>query len=249
MTLTVRPELPEEVASSMIRRLVVRVVAWLLIVNGIAGVAAVWAGWSTTATLLDSLRQSSTLVTDQQTRLVVAVRGISVGVDDASQATAGLSRSTTQVRNAMTDASRTATQLATTFDQLSQASQMAAFGVRPLEGLTEPFSTNAADFRRLGTALEQTGESLNTNVQEMMRVSNDLKGIEEQVRAAAGEVEAVQAAALLQQGVASLELGSRLLLGMIFFEATLSALTGLALLMVLGQNRPLSARETVSSEV
>jgi hypothetical protein len=232
----------------MVRRLVVWLVAWLLIVNGIAGVAAVWAGWSTTTALLDSLRQSSALVTDQQARLVASVRGVSVGVDDAAEATAGLSRSTTQVRNAMTDAARTATQLAATFDRLSQASQASAFGVRPLEGLTEPFSTNAADFRRLGATLDQTGDSLNTNVQEMMRVSNDLKAIEGQVSAAAGEVEAVQAAALLQQGVASLELGSRLLLGMIFFEASLSALTGLALLMVLGQHRPLAPPEAVSSE-
>jgi hypothetical protein len=219
----------------MVRRLVVRLVAWLLIVNGIAGVMAVWAGWSTTSTLLDGLRQSSTLVTAQQARLVESARSIAVGVDDAAQATAGLSRSTTQVRNAVTDAARTATQLASTFDRLSQASQVTVFGVRPLEGLTEPFSTNAADFRRLGASLDQTGDSLNTNVQEMTRVSNDLKGIEGQVRIAAVEVEALQAAALVQQGLASLELGSRLLLGMIFFEATLSALTGLALLIMLGQ--------------
>jgi hypothetical protein len=41
----------------------------------------------------------------------------------------------------------------------------------------------------------------------------------------------------MEQALASLELGSRLLLGMIFFEATLSALTGLALLLMAGQHR------------
>src|SRR5437763_17068481 len=123
----------------MVRRVVVRFVAWLLIVNGIGGVAAVWAGWSMTTALLDGLRQSSILVSAQQARLVESVRGVAVGVDDASQATAGLSRSTTQVRNAVTDATQTASQLAARFDQLSQASRVTVFGVRPLEGLTEPF--------------------------------------------------------------------------------------------------------------
>jgi hypothetical protein len=221
----------------MVRRVVVRLVAWLLIVNGIAGVAAVWAGWSMTTGLLDGLRQTSTLVTAQQTRLVASVRGVAVGVDDASEATAGLSRSTTQVRSAVNDATRTARQLASTFDTLSEASQVTVLGMRPLEGLTEPFRTNAADFRQLGVSLGQTADSLATNAQEMTRVSTDLKSIQGQVSAAAVEVEGLQAASLIQQGLASLELGSRLLLGMIFFEATLSALTGLALLMMAGQPR------------
>jgi hypothetical protein len=57
------------------------------------------------------------------------------------------------------------------------------------------------------------------------------------VSAAAVEVEALQSASLIQQGLAGLELGSRLLLGLIFFEAMLSSLTGLALLMMTGQPR------------
>jgi hypothetical protein len=218
----------------MVRTVVVRFVAWLLIVNGIGGVVAVWAGWSMTTTLFDGLRQSSTLVSAQQARLVESVKGVAVGVDDASQATAGLSRSTTQVRNAVNDATQTATQLAATFDQLSQASRVTVFGVRPLQGLAEPFSANAANFRQLGSSLNATADSLATNTQEMTRVSTDLKTIQGQVSSAAADVEALQSATVLQQGLASLELGGRLLLGMIFFEATLSALTGVALLMVIG---------------
>jgi uncharacterized phage infection (PIP) family protein YhgE len=233
----------------MVRRVVVRLVAWLLIVNGIAGVAAVWAGWSVTTGLLDGLRQSSTLVSAQQARLVASVRGVAVGVDDASEATAGLSRSTTQMRGAVNDATRTANQLASTFDRLSQASQVTVFGVRPLEGLAEPFSTNAADSRQLGVSLGQTADSLATNVQEMTRVSNDLKSIQGQVSTAAGEVEALPAASVIQQGLASLELASRLLLGMIFFEATLSALTGLALLMMVGQPRAQASSGLPPSEL
>jgi hypothetical protein len=218
----------------MIRRVVVRLVAWLLILNGIAGIVAVGVGWRTTVGLFDSLHQSSALVSGQQASLVTSIRGVAVGVDDASQATAGVSRSTTQVRSAVNDATRTADQLAATFDQLSRSSQVTLFGVRPLEGLIQSFQQNSADFRQLSVALGQTADSLAANAQEMTRVSEDLQGIQGQVSTTATEIEALQSAELIQQGLAGLELGSRLLLGLLFFEATLSALTGFALLMVIG---------------
>jgi hypothetical protein len=232
----------------MIRGLVIRLIAVLLIVNGIAGIMAAWVGWRVSTDLLDGLRQSGATVTGQQARLVETVRGVAVGVDDAAQAAVGLSRSTTQVRNSVTDASRATLQLASTFDRLSQASQVTVFGVRPLEGLVEPFSANAADFRQLSVSLEQTADSLAGNVREMTRVGDDLKSIHGQLSAAAVEVEVLPAATLIQQALAGMELGSRLLLGMIFFEATLSALTGLALLMMVGtsgtgQLAPLSSGE------
>jgi hypothetical protein len=220
----------------MMRSAFIRLVAVLLIVNGIAGVAAVWSGWLVTATLIDGMRASSTTVTEQQARLVASVRSVAVGVEDTSQATSGLSRSTAQVRTAVGDATQTAGQLAATFDRLSQASRVSVLGVRPLEGMIEPFAANAADFRQLAVSLGATAESLETNAREMARVSDDLRGIHGQVSAVASEVEALQSAGLMQQGLASIEWGGRLLLGMIFFEATLSALTGLALLLMAGQH-------------
>jgi hypothetical protein len=222
----------------MIRTIVIRLVALLLIVNGIAGIAAAWAGWRATTSLLDSLRESSTLVADQQARLVATVRSVAVGVEDTSRATAGLSRSTAQVRVAIRDATQTATRLATTFDQLSHESQVNVFGIRPLEGMIEPFSTNAADFRQMAASLGATAESLRTNENEMARVSADLGTINQQVGATAAAVEGIQAGRFIEQGLASVELGGRLLLGMIFFEATLSALTGLALLLIPGRHAP-----------
>ena len=218
----------------MIRRLVIRLIALLLIVNGLAGVTAAWIGWRVTADLVAGLRESGASLTAQQTRLVESVRGVAVGVDDASQAADGLSRSTTRVRTSLADATQTANQLASTFDRLSQASQVSVFGARPLEGLTEPFSANAADFRQLSVSLGETGSSLADNVREMARVRDDLKSIEGQLRTVAVDVEALQSATVIERGLAGLELGSRLLLGMIFFESTLSALTGLALLIMLG---------------
>jgi hypothetical protein len=173
----------------------------------------------------------------QQTRLVSAVRGIAVGIDDAAQATAGVSLSTTRARNAVTDATRTADDLAATFDQLSQASRVTVLGVRPLEGLTQPFSANADDFRQLGISLGETTDSLAENARDVTRVGEDLKSINGQLQAAALEIEALQAASLIQQGLDGLALGSRVLLGFVLLEAIVSTLTGLALLMMAGPLR------------
>jgi hypothetical protein len=221
----------------MVRSLVIRLVALLLIANGVAGVVAVWVGWSVTTRLIEGFREVSTTVASQQAYLAETVHGVAIVVDDAGQATGGLSRSTTRARNAVADASRTANELAATFEQLSLATQVTLFGVRPLEVLAEPFDSNADDFRRLGGSLAETGDSLAENVRDVTRVGDDLRSIHSQLRAAAVQVESLQTATLIQQGIDGLELGSRLLLSVILFEAALSALTGVALLMMTWPHR------------
>jgi hypothetical protein len=52
------------------------------------------------------------------------------------------------------------------------------------------------------------------------------------------DLEALPSASLLTEGLATLELGARLFLALILFEAALSALTGLALFMTTLQPRP-----------
>jgi hypothetical protein len=163
-------------------------------------------------------------------------------VDDAAQATAGVSQSTGDARAAVVQATETSANLATTFDRLAEASQVTVFGIRPLDGLIQPFSANAEDFRKFGTSLTQTAGSMDANARDMNRVSEDLRGISGQLRTTATQIEAVRTAALLDQGLASLELSGRLLLTLIFFESLLSALTGLALFILTGRpGRPVHA--------
>jgi hypothetical protein len=106
------------------------------------------------------------------------------------------------------------------------------FGVRPLEGLVQPFQISAEDFRRVSASLGETADSLADNARDIGRVADDLRAINGQLAAATREIEALQSATLIQQGLAGLELGSRLLMGFILFEAVVSALTGVALLMM-----------------
>ena len=54
----------------MVRRVTIRLISLLLVANGIAGIAAVWVGWSMATDLLTTLRQTSSSVSAQQARLV-----------------------------------------------------------------------------------------------------------------------------------------------------------------------------------
>ena len=65
-----------------------------------------------------------------------------------------------------------------------------------------------------------------------------MRGINGQLRTAATQIAAVRTVALLDQGIAGLELGSRLLLTVLFFESLLSALVGLALFILTGRRLP-----------
>lgn len=231
-----------ETERSVVRRVTIRLIGLLLVANGLAGLAAVWGAWSVSADLLSTLRQTSTSVAAQQARLVESVRSVAVAVDDSSQATAGLSRSSVQARTSVTEATRTADDLAATFDRLAEGSQVTVFGIRPLEGMTQPFATNAEDFREISVSLGQMSESLADNSREMARVSDDLRSINRQLNVAATNLDALPSASLLNEGLATLELATRMFLALILFESTLSALTGLALVMTTVQPRLAHAR-------
>ena len=221
----------------MVRRVTIRLISLLLVANGIAGIAAVWGAWSMSADLISSLRQTSASVSAQQTKLVQSVRGVAVAVDDSAQATAGVSRSTSQARNSVTEATRTADNLASTFDRLGEGSRVVVFGMQPLAGMIEPFETNAEDFRRISVSLNEMSGSLADNSREMARVGDDLRSINQQLTAAAANLEALPSGRVLEESLATLEMGTRLFLILILFESLLSALTGVALAMTV-QPRP-----------
>jgi len=197
-------------------------------------IVAACVGWQMTTQLMGGLRETSATVATQQTRLVASVNGVAASVDDAAQATTGASQSTTRARDAVIQATQTSTNLAATFDRLAYASQVTIFGMRPLEGLVEPFSANAEDFRGLTGSLTESADSLAANARDMRRVGDDLRGISGQLKTVGTQLKEIQAPGLLDQGLGTLELGSRLLLTLIFFESLLSALVGLALFILTG---------------
>ena len=80
--------------------------------------------------------------------------------------------------------------------------------------------------------------SLADNSREMARVGDDLRSINRQLHLTATNLDALPSARVLDEGLASLELGIRLFLALILFESTLSALTGLAFVMTTVQPRP-----------
>jgi hypothetical protein len=219
-------------------------IALLLAANGLAGILAVWIGWSMTTDVFATLRHTSTSIAAQQARLVESVRGVAVAVDDSAEATAVLSRSSTRARTSVTEATRTADNLAATFDRLAEGSQVMIFGMQPLQGMTQPFQTNAEDFRQISSSLGEMSASLADNSREMARVGDDLRSIRQQLNVAAANLEALPSASVLNEGLATLELGTRLFLALILFESVLSALTGLALVMTTIQPHPEPGRPT-----
>ena len=172
------------------RRITLWMIALLLAGNGVAGIVVACVGWQMTTQLLAGLRETSATVAAQQARLVESVNGVAVSVDDAAQATAGVSQSTDRARASVIQATQTSTNLAATFDRLSQASQVTIFGVRPLEGLIQPFTANAQDFRGFGASLTETADALAANARDMRRVGDDLRGVNGQLKTAASQIEA-----------------------------------------------------------
>jgi hypothetical protein len=75
---------------------------------------------------------------------------------------------------------------------------------------------------------------LAVNARDVERMAADMRRIRGQLATTTGEVRAIRAMPVVEQGLTSLQFAARVLLGVVFFEAMLSGLTGLALLMLVG---------------
>ena len=184
----------------------------------------------------------------QQSSLVEAVDGVATLIDDAATTTGGFGRSMTRAQLAVTEGSQAAGGLAAIFERLSLATEVMVFGVRPLEPLAEPFGSSVGEFRRLSDSLGRTGDSLADNARDVTQVAGDLRRIHEQLQATSTRVQAFQSSRVVEQSLTGLDLGMQMLLGVVFFEATLSGLTGIALFVVVGlpQVRPIRLRPDAS---
>lgn len=157
---------------------------------------------------------------------------------DAADATTGFAQSLARARDAATEGSRAATGLSQAFSQLAAAGDIEIFGIRPLDGLREPFGSAGAETQRLSGALNDLADSLASNVGDTTRVASDLRQAQTRILELADATEAFRAQALVNQGISSLETAARALLGVLLVQAILSTLSGVALLLLAGALPP-----------
>jgi ABC-type transporter Mla subunit MlaD len=217
-----------------VRRVTVRAIGIALILNGLCGIGAVFVGLRMSQTMLDNLRGVSVQLVPEQSRFTDGLRGVAVLVEDASQATAGFGVSMDQAREAVSSGGQSAEELRRTFTQMSELTQVEILGLRPLEALTASFAASASSFAGLSGSLNQTASSLGENARDTVRVTENLRRTRDQLYRLASLVEGFHPQVLVVQGIAQLELGLRLLLALVFLQAALSSLTGLALLLLMG---------------
>src|SRR5688572_1149970 len=119
----------------MLGRLIVRLVALLLVLNGVGGLAAVWVGWGYLTEALADLREVSTRLSPGQERLVARLHEVGEVVGDAAEATGGFARSMGRARTAVEEGGRAAGELSASFERLGPATDLELLGRRPLERL------------------------------------------------------------------------------------------------------------------
>ncbi len=218
----------------MLRRTIIRIMGLLLVANGLAGTVAAWVGWQAADQLFAGLEQASTALPPEQARLVGSIREVTQLVDDAATAADGFAHSMGRAHDAISGGSQIADDLGGTFEHMGTIARTEVLGERPLGPLSEPFTTSAGDFRRLSRSLADVSDALANNARDTARVAEDLRGIDDRLTALAAEAEAFRPVHVIREGLRGLDLGIRLLLGLVVLEAVASFLTGAALLLLAG---------------
>jgi hypothetical protein len=193
-------------------RVVLRIIAILLILNGVAGLVAVWLGQQLTGEVLADAREASARLAPAQAQMVSALNDVAVTLADAASAADGVAASMGRARVAIGDSGQAAGALGTSFAQMAPLTRAGVAGVRPLEGLAEPFAEAATSFQRLSGSLNGAADSLGHNAREAARVAEDLRAVRGRVEDLAGAAAALRPRALAREGLSGLEFGMRVAL-------------------------------------
>ncbi len=113
------------------RLVVVRIIALVLLLNGVAWAIAGWLGWQLTRQLVEDVREAGGAVSPEQDRLVASIRDVAALVGDSAEATWGFTVSLERARAVVQDGSQAADELHVTFGQMAQAARVIIFGVQP----------------------------------------------------------------------------------------------------------------------
>ncbi|HEX2142101.1 MAG TPA: hypothetical protein VHK28_07520 [Candidatus Limnocylindria bacterium] len=115
---------------------------------------------------------------------------------DAAQSAAdsfqGFDSSLEQARSSAGEAASLSRDTAITLDGLAQAMTISIFGAQPLEPLAGRFETSASQLRQMGDSLDEIGEALGTNREDVSEVGLELQDLAVELRRLQGRISAEQ---------------------------------------------------------
>jgi ABC-type transporter Mla subunit MlaD len=229
----------------MRRRLIIKVIAFALIANGLFGLLLAWQTWQLTQNALGDIRAAVSRLDPVQSGLSGGLRNLGGLVGSAGGTLGGYAQSISQAQAAVDVSATTSSQLADGFEQISLLGQVVVFGMQPFGALGEPFGASAASLRELSGSLRQTSTALQASARDTGQIGQELARLRSQVDSLASNVEAASAGFQAQSGIAQLEQAQRLMINLLIMNAALSLLVGGAILLLLHESAPSVVRAPV----
>jgi hypothetical protein len=226
----------------MRRRLIIKVIAFALMTNGLFGLLLAWQTWQLTQKALGDIRGAVVRLDPVQSGLSGGLRNLGGLVGSASGTLGGYAQSISQAQAAVDVSATTSSQLADGFEQIALLGQVAVFGAQPFGALSEPFGSSAASLRDLSGSLRQTSSALQASARDTGQIGQELARLRNQVDSLASNVEAASAGFQAQSGIAQLEQAEHLMVSLLVMNAAVSLLVGAAILLLLHESAGSLAR-------
>jgi hypothetical protein len=166
-----------------------RVAGVLLALYGISGLLAGGLAYFAARETFGQARAVTAAVAGQQSDLREDLKQIATTTGDASVAADGFATSLERAQKSLATAAQASANLSTSFAQVSGLSAIDLFGVRPFEQLGISMGQSANEFRVLSEEIQTTSDSLGANVQDVRRVSTDMREIQRRVERVSTNVE------------------------------------------------------------
>ncbi len=208
-----------------------------LVGYGVLGLLVAAAMFAVGTTFLAQLQQWAAPVDQQRGSILQTLRGASLTLGDASDASRDLRTSINSARSSATAGADLARSSAASFRSLEQAMQVTVFGLQPFGAAAPQFGQTAGQLEQTATALDDTARSLSANANDVSRLGTDLATLRRQTDTLAS---ALDSAPLLSGAPASLGLFRIAFYGMclmVALQSLFSLIAGGALLRQAARRR------------
>jgi hypothetical protein len=212
------------------RPIFIRLIAGILLIYGLAGLAVSLWGANQAAQLFGDARATLEVTSSVDSSLMARTIGRTLG--SAASASSAGSESLIRAQESIRAGSASAAELSNAMSALGNDLSFELFGTRPFADVVDPIRRSSQNLSTLASSLTTTEQSLNANRQSFDELGRELRDLESQSNQVADRIAAATENRALSRTISSAEWLANLVIGGFALQSVLFLAIGYALWLV-----------------
>lgn len=155
------------------KKIIIIIFSLIIIVFGLAGAVPSFAGLYYVNKAKIEITNSTQILNTAST----SINTINVMLDNSSSAMKNVSSTVSEAKNSLSTAAVMLEDTSRTMVEISKSIEFEILGYKPLEGVSQYFTSMSTDFKTLSGDMKNMASSVGNNIEDINNISEDLKNI------------------------------------------------------------------------